>query len=1410
MILSSWVTAGLLALSCAFTPTLARSNAAAIARVQRPARCPDTCASYNPSSWFVYSSISRVAACNETMLLDFNIFNDLNDTKSHSTIHTCVVESLINLDGKTQGLSSTESVKSNMTFEIGAWDAITDVDYYSQGQSLSYLVEDLETYISANLQKSMIFGYSNATAAGIYVGPNLQRPENVKLALKYLSSFNDGGNYGAMVIQFCGIDSNHTLGVALDSNGDMTAIQKYVRAWHQGECITGFDQATYVTTSGWMKKAVDLESTIKVNNTVLIRSHSNRNVRRTHMHTPLHHRASTCSYIQVVSGDSCSSLVSECDITSTEFYEYNTASDLCSTLAVGQYVCCSSGSLPDFAPSAFSNGTCYTYDVASGDSCSSLADTYSITVAEINSYNNDTWGWYGCDDLQAGQSICLSTGNPPYPLPIANAVCGPQVNSTVFNSSSPSVWATYNPCPLNACCDVWGQCGTTPVYCNNTLASTGAPGTAADGSDGCISNCGTAITNQASSSSSYSAIGYYEASSVNRSCLQMDPSSIDLSQWTHIYFAFGNIASDFSINVDGMEDTFEQFVALSGVKRVISFGGWDFSTDSDTYMIFREGTDATNRDTLAQNIAYFVIDSDLDGVDFDWEYPGEPDISGIPAGSSDEGDNYLAFLKLVRNYLPRDSILSITAPSSYWYLKQFPISDMAEVVDYINYMTYDLHGTWDLDNEWSDNGCSDGNCLFSHVNMTETMWALSMITKAGVATNQIMVGVSSYGRSFHMTTAGCTASDCTWDTGGEAGECTDTVGYISNAELNTILASDSTASLTSTNDTDYIVYNSTQWVGYMTNSTKVKRQAYYETFNFAGTAEWAVDLESFVSSDSGSSSNSSDASGSGGQTITIDPEIWTEPTPAVTCSPPCYMVMPPKSLSTTTTITFPVWNSYITWRSTAVKTTTLIDNSTETYKTFATYTIPTGISIAPVQTNYINVWYQQISSGQTAVYQTSSVEPSPFAITFTPTVGGNTTVIGGTTSTISGVTFSTGNITYTSPPYTGVYGGITYVSNGTVLAAKTSTVTPHPYPTTTNTTPDPDLNTRTTTVKAQSSTSSSGPPCATSSHCGGHCLPSTDALAALNSVGEQIGQEFQSLYASATVSVVTATSTSGASAATTSNPLCLIEQDPDSGTDGSWCSCSGSDESITTMSGSDPCGYTTIPTMTTSNEYPYTFQDPYGDLIACKSEGYVDNTIPYCTGSRTTLSINPTDNPYPYTFLDPYGDTIACATEGFVDNTISYCSGSRTTISTVTPTTTSYPWAIWSEYEYTDDCVDSHCVGELQSDLVFAGPEDSSDVCSTSILSVAENTEGYGITGLDTKMKFIDGICGNDVLYWCNQTSSDTDTWTCADENGDNPGQCVKVATDADQPSASCFDWKRFGDTFYYMVANCTGPWECT
>jgi hypothetical protein len=46
------------------------------------------------------------------------------------------------------------------------------------------------------------------------------------------------------------------------------------------------------------------------------------------------------------------------------------------------------------------------------------------------------------------------------------------------------------------------------------------------------------------------------------------------------------------------------------------------SAQPGTFAILREATLPTNRDTFKNNIVSFIDEHGLDGIDFDWEYPG--------------------------------------------------------------------------------------------------------------------------------------------------------------------------------------------------------------------------------------------------------------------------------------------------------------------------------------------------------------------------------------------------------------------------------------------------------------------------------------------------------------------------------------------------------------------------------------------------------------------------------------------------------------------------------------------------------------------------------------------------------------------------------------------------------------------
>ncbi|RAK99289.1 glycoside hydrolase family 18 protein [Aspergillus ibericus CBS 121593] len=824
----------------------------------RSVACPARCAASgpNPANWSLYHNFDQLASCKESLFYSFSFVDPVDDPDSLHRIYACTSfgPDWASLPANTSSLKSQSAgapAPVNGTYQIGSWPS-TPVS--SVSSSLATLIKQLRQYLSNGFGRekhpTILFASYGTTSVGLYIGQGLQSQGIGNIVLAYLENSMATSNASlsaSVAMQFCqpGQTSHHVFGLMATGNGTFAAVQDALSAWAQAECLA-FPSVQNV--SGTVPLATPLfPSSPKPISTNSTSTSANATSIRGRALAP----RTTCSTVQVVSGDSCSTLAQKCGITPAQFTKYNPESNECSSLTPGEHVCCSAGTLPDFAPKPQADGTCATYTVQPDDSCSKIAATYSITVDDINTFNKDTWAWNGCTRLYPHNVICVSTGNPPMPASVSNAICGPQVPGTPTPPSGKNI-SLLNECPLNACCDVWGQCGTTAGFCTNT--GTGAPGTAAPGTNGCISNCGTNIV-LSSPPATYRSIGFYEGFNLQRPCLYQDISQLDTSAYTHIYFSFGVLSSSYVVQIPNLTTTYEfnLFKRLQGVKRVLSIGGWAFSTDPSTYMIFREGVTAANRLTMATNIANFIKDNDLDGVNIDWEYPGAPDIPGIPAASTDDGDNYLAFLVVLRNLLGDEKEITIAAPSSYWYLKGFPIKKMTPFLDYIIYMTYDLHGQWDANNQWSQLGCPTGNCLRSDVNLTETIGSLVMITKAGVPSNQVVVGVTSYGRSFAMAEAGCYGPQCQFlgsadDSQAAPGPCTQTAGYIANAEIEAILANSSRVTesyIDVASDTNILVYDDTQWVGWMSDGVKATRRALYKDLAMGGTTDWATDLQKY-------------------------------------------------------------------------------------------------------------------------------------------------------------------------------------------------------------------------------------------------------------------------------------------------------------------------------------------------------------------------------------------------------------------------------------------------------------------------------------------------------------------------------------------------------------------------------------
>jgi GH18 family chitinase len=92
-----------------------------------------------------------------------------------------------------------------------------------------------------------------------------------------------------------------------------------------------------------------------------------------------------------------------------------------------------------------------------------------------------------------------------------------------------------------------------------------------------------------------------------------------------------------------------------------------------------------NQQKFFSSLISFMSQYGFDGVDVDWEYPVAEERSGRP----EDYDNYPVFLRNLKNAFQaagKSWGVTITMPSSFWYLQHFDIVKLEPVVDWFNMM----------------------------------------------------------------------------------------------------------------------------------------------------------------------------------------------------------------------------------------------------------------------------------------------------------------------------------------------------------------------------------------------------------------------------------------------------------------------------------------------------------------------------------------------------------------------------------------------------------------------------------------------------------------------------------------------------------------------------------------------------
>ncbi|KAJ5608926.1 glycoside hydrolase family 18 protein [Penicillium herquei] len=387
-----------------------------------------------------------------------------------------------------------------------------------------------------------------------------------------------------------------------------------------------------------------------------------------------------------------------------------------------------------------------------------------------------------------------------------------------------SEWSTAETCPLNVCCSKFGFCGTTSDFCGNTTVTQ--------------PSC-------SGSSASNRIIGYYEGWSSTRACRGMYPEDLLTTAYTHLNYAFAFVdPTSFEVAPmsSGDEALYSRFTALKtynpGLETWISIGGWSMNDlDQPTATTFSDLAGSESAQTaFFKSLVNFMSTYGFDGVDIDWEYPVAPERGGQAADFA----NYVSFLKNLRSALGSDGHnygLTITLPSSYWYMQNFDIKSLESYVDWFNLMTYDLHGTWDSTDPYI------GSVINAHTNLTEITQTLDLMWRNSIDPSKVVMGMGFYGRSFTLSDPTCTTAGCPFSGGGNPGECSASAGTLMYSEIQDIIANGATVVEDEDAAVAIVTWDDNQWVSYDNNDTLKLKMDYASSKCLGGVMIWAASTD---------------------------------------------------------------------------------------------------------------------------------------------------------------------------------------------------------------------------------------------------------------------------------------------------------------------------------------------------------------------------------------------------------------------------------------------------------------------------------------------------------------------------------------------------------------------------------------
>ncbi len=170
-------------------------------------------------------------------------------------------------------------------------------------------------------------------------------------------------------------------------------------------------------------------------------------------------------------------------------------------------------------------------------------------------------------------------------------------------------------------------------------------------------------------------LGYYT------SWGDLTPAELRYENFTHLAYAFLFAAADGDVKLenDSRARELTRLAHEHGVQVVLSLGGSDSGEAFGAMMKDRRAVERY----VAQTVK-IVQECGFDGLDVDWEHPM----------SAEDRTGLVVLVRKLRQALPGKALITMAVSAGDWTGEWLDEKELLPLVDFLNVMTYDMHGPW--------------------------------------------------------------------------------------------------------------------------------------------------------------------------------------------------------------------------------------------------------------------------------------------------------------------------------------------------------------------------------------------------------------------------------------------------------------------------------------------------------------------------------------------------------------------------------------------------------------------------------------------------------------------------------------------------------------------------------------------